>query len=82
MIGRRSNVGQSATTPSWVSDEQAANRAVKHPTWKQEGELERALKCALLLQVKGLISDGERLKIHRRMLKRYGGAQSPMADAL
>lgn len=39
------------------------------PTWKTESAVERAQQCALFLLIHDFITDGERRKIHQRMVK-------------
>ena len=41
----------------------------KVPGWKRETALVRLRMCASMLACHGFLSDGERLKVHKRMLK-------------
>lgn len=41
----------------------------KVPTWKRETAWERLMVCASMLAIHGFLSDGERLRVHKRMLK-------------
>jgi len=50
------------------------------PTWRKENAYERVLACALFLKVHGFISDGERQKVHKRMLawlQKHGYSPTP-----
>lgn len=51
------------------------------PMWKKGSQLDRALDCATYLLVLGLISDGERQKIHQRMLKWVKRSRKEVSNA-
>jgi hypothetical protein len=45
------------------------------PSWPVEYRCDRAVSCATFLLVSGFITDTEREKIHKRMMKKYALAK-------
>ena len=45
------------------------------PAWKRSTILTRALDCATFLICQGFITDAEREKIHKRMVRRFKRGQ-------